>query len=183
MRFSRAKANAVADELESRLASCCTRIAVAGSLRRLKEKVSDVELLFVSRVQPRPETNALFGTVNVALADEVIQSWLNGLLSKRPNVNGSPTWGPLNKLAVHLASGIPVDLFATTDECWFNALVCRTGSAETNMKIAAGARRRGLKWHPYGKGFTYKDGTWLTVTSEREVFEAAGLPYIRPEWR
>ena len=37
------------------------------------------------------------------------------------------------------ASGIPVDFFATTEEAWFNYLVCRTGPAELNTRIASAA--------------------------------------------
>jgi DNA polymerase/3'-5' exonuclease PolX len=88
----------------------------------------------------------------------------------------------------HVASGIPVDLFATTEACWHNYLVCRTGPAESNIRIAAAAKARGWKWNPYGEGFS-RGGPLAgpeearALRSEREVFEFVGLPYTEPEER
>jgi DNA polymerase/3'-5' exonuclease PolX len=185
-KFSRALANSVADEMTGRLMAACTRLEAAGSLRRLKPQVGDIELVYISRQRQVPEAGALFGTVEEAEAEVAIQRMLAaGVLAKRPNVAGLPTWGPQNKLALHVATGIPVDLFATTEECWWNYLVCRTGPADLNTKIAQAARKRGLLWHPYEKGFTRNDGSgeWLVMRSEREVFEAVGLPYREPRER
>ena len=83
----------------------------------------------------------------------------------------------------HVPSGIPVDLFATTEACWFNYLVCRTGGADNNLAICFAAQRAGWKWTPYGPGFTRGSGEVHLVRSEREVFEFVGLPYLEPEQR
>ncbi len=40
----------VAEEIVERLKPCCLRIAIAGSLRRLKKQVGDIEILFVPRM-------------------------------------------------------------------------------------------------------------------------------------
>lgn len=81
---------------------------------------------------------------------------------------------------VHRASRIPVDLFATTREAWFNYLVCRTGPAESNTAIANAAIAKGWKWHPYDSGFTDQEGNWVYVRAERDVFDLVGLPYHAP---
>jgi DNA polymerase/3'-5' exonuclease PolX len=84
----------------------------------------------------------------------------------------------------HVASGIPVDLFAATEENWFNYLVCRTGPAELNQRIAGEAKRIGWKWHPYGLGFTALDnGQESRVECEQDVFDFVGIPYAEPEDR
>jgi len=88
-------------------------------------------------------------------------------------------------------SGIPVDLFATTEECWYNYLVCRTGGKETNLAICRAANAKGWSWTPYGPGFTCHPGEVSPeeyteqhlVHSEREVFEFVGLPYLEPRDR
>ncbi len=83
-------------------------------------------------------------------------------------------WGEKNKLAVHVASGVPVDLFAATEANWFNYLVCRTGPGESNIAIASAAKAMGWQWHPYGTGFSRPVGLGTegrAVASEREVFE------------
>ena len=61
------------------------------------------------------------------------------MLRRRLSKTGAEAWGPKNKLAVHVESGIPVDLFATSAESWWNYLVCRTGPAASNIAIAQAA--------------------------------------------
>jgi DNA polymerase/3'-5' exonuclease PolX len=105
------------------------------------------------------------------------------VLTRRPNKNGIPTWGALNKLATHVPSGISVDLFATTGERWFVSLVVRTGSAEMNTQLAASALRRGLQLHAYGVIERTASGEQIIPQSEREVFELCGVPYRKPQER
>jgi DNA polymerase/3'-5' exonuclease PolX len=183
-KFSRSRANAVADELEARLGPACTQILACGSLRRMRYEVGDLELCYVPRIIEQPDQDALFGAVKIDQAEAAIgQALRQKILKPRPNVKGAITWGPRNKLAIHVESGVPVDLFATTEDCWPNYIVSRTGPAKLNQQIASLARERGLRWHPYGKGFTRTDGSWLVVGSEREVFEAVGLRYLEPRKR
>jgi len=179
-RWPRAAALAVAKELCDALAPACDRLVVAGSLRRRKATVGDVEILYVSKREERPVD--LFTTAPASLADDVIDDLLRaGVLAKRLSKTGVPAWGPLNKLAIHTASGIPVDLFAATPESWWNYLVCRTGGAESNRRIASLAQRQGLRWNPYGVGFArLADGEIVAVGSEQAVFEAVGLRYEEP---
>jgi DNA polymerase/3'-5' exonuclease PolX len=157
---------------------------IAGSLRRKRPVVSDIELLYVPRLNEidDPE-DMLCRKITIDLTEPAIAALLKlGTIAKRPNKRGSFTWGPENKLAVHIASGIPVDFFATTEERFFNALVVRTGPAESNVRIASAAKGIGWKWHAYGNGFT-RAGETQIVTSERAVFEHVQLPYLEPHLR
>lgn len=177
----------LAHELADLLRPACLMVEVAGSIRRCKPTVGDIELLYVPRFEEEPIDLVTRGMVNQA--DKVIDRLLaSGVLVKRRNVNGSTTWGEQNKLAVHRDSGMPVDLFSTTTASWFNYLVCRTGPADSNARIAKAAQARGWKWNPYGPGFTrVVDGDTLArshaVTSEADVFTFVGLPYLPPEDR
>lgn len=179
VRFDRAEALPVAREICNRLKPVCERLIVAGSLRRRKDRVGDVEILYLSRIETRPD--GLFETRSVALAEEEIARMiLDGTLSKRENKTGGVAWGSKNKLAQHRC-GVPVDLFAATAESWWNYLVCRTGPAESNTRIASEAKRRGYQWNPYGAGFTHlEDGSVIAMNSEPAVFAFVGLPYREP---
>lgn len=185
-RWPRAAAMVVAERLFSLLLPACERVAIAGSLRRGKPDVGDVEMLFIPRVESRANPADLFAEMQVDLAEGVIEEWLSaGVLTKRLSVDGRASWGRKNKLAVHVETGIPVDLFAATRENWWNYLVCRTGPAESNMQIAGEALKRGWKWNPYGVGFSRggrddQDYEERVVTCEAEVFRFAGLPV--PKW-
>ena len=111
------------------------------------------------------------------LADEQIEHMLrDGVLAKRLNKNGTATFGALNKLAVHVASGIPVDFFRTSESNWFVSLVVCTGSADHNTKLATAARRCGYLLHAYGGITRLADDVELYPQSEREVLELCGLP-------
>ena len=104
----------------------------------------------------------------------------DGTLAKRQSKIGGTAWGDKNKLAVH-RSGMPVDLFRTVPESWWNYLVCRTGPADSNTRIATEAQRRGYRWNPYGIGYTkLADGTVTAMDSEAAVFAFVGLPYAEP---
>lgn len=158
----------------------CLRVIVAGSLRRRKPQVGDAEILFIPHTAV--DTN-LFGETTLVfdLTDKALELLEHrGVIAKRLNKNGYETWGPNNKLAVHVASGVPIDFFRATPENWFNYLVCRTGPAECNVAIASAARAKGLHWHPYGPGFSDNHGRAYAVASEQEVFALAGLTYREP---
>lgn len=181
-RFPRDQAVAVATQLQAMISPACERIAIVGSLRRSKDTVGDIELLFIPRMTTRPD--GLFDRETVSVAGEVIDRLVKDrLLDKRTNAKGQFTWGDQNKLAIHVPSGIPVDLFATTPEKWWVSLVIRTGSKETNLRLTNGAIRHGGQLNAYGSGVTWKDGSHTAATSEQHVFELCHILYLEPHQR
>jgi DNA polymerase/3'-5' exonuclease PolX len=187
-RYPLAAAEAVANELVAALqygcGPACERIEIAGSIRRRKPTVGDIELVFIPKMDRRQVPPDLFPRL-VSLADLAFDAMLRaGILTKRLSKVGTTAWGEKNKLAVHVASGIPVDLFTATPENWFNYLVCRTGGAENNKQIASAALAKGWRWNPYGQGFSELHGIGIHyVKSERDVFDFVGLPYREPAER
>ena len=165
------RAKAIAEELKRLLAPTCDWIEIAGSIRRQKPEVGDIELLCIPKYiagvdQLDREIGALF---------------IQGILEFRLNKLGSRVYGPKNKLLRHVESGIGVDVFSTTEECWPVALVVRTGGEKTNKEIASRALEKGMRFHAYGRGFTLPDGKCeLICHSEADVFKAVGLAYKEP---
>ncbi len=185
-RWPRADALAVAKRLSAALAPYCERIEIAGSLRREKPTVGDIELLYIPRVTQEPDPNSLLGDLlPVNQADrEIAILQRTGILARRLNCKGAEMFGPLNKLMLHRYTEIPVDLFATTEAAWFNYLVCRTGGADNNVAICEAARARGYKWNPYAEGFTnLRSGLSQPMHSEEHVFTFVGLPFLPPNQR
>jgi len=181
-KIPRAAALKVADEIVARLTPCCERIAIAGSLRRGKSEVGDVEILYIPKMSERAD--GLFDRRIISVASEVIDGLLtSGYFSKRPSKTGVFSWGEANKLAIHTASGIPVDLFATDAPRWWVSLVIRTGSKDTNLALTTGANRKGATLMAYGHGVKWSDGTVTAATSEQHVFEMCGVPYKEPKDR
>ena len=182
-RFPRAVGMQVAAELCAALKPACERIIVAGSLRRQKATIGDIEILYIGKVAPHRVAGDFFATYTANLAEEVIEALeRGGVVERRKNVNGSQMYGPKNKLMCHRATGLPVDFFAATAENWWNYLVCRTGPADSNTRICMAAQARGWKWNPYGEGF-WRVGETVAMTSEEDVFAFVGLPYAQPKDR
>ena len=174
---------AIAQKFATFLRPRCEKIIIAGSLRRRRALVGDIEILYVPKYVREPDPGDLFGATTLVNTTEVaIDSLLDaGVLGKRRKCDGTLTWGAENKLGVHLESGIAVDLFATTHEKWFNALVVRTGPKASNQEIASAAIARGWRWNAYGAGFTRENPSGAhVVSSEQDAFSFVGLPYKEP---
>ena len=159
------KAKAIARDLVNYLTPGINRIIIAGSIRRQKPQVGDIELLVI------PRANYL---------DKILDDlMMQGILAMRLNKRGYRVYGSKNKLMLHVPSGIGVDIFSTDEVCWPVALVVRTGGEKTNKRIATTALRRGYRFHAYGSGFSTPQG-YIVCHSEREVFEVVDLPYLEP---
>lgn len=181
MKYTHSQAISAAETILDLLSSRCSRIVIAGSIRRQATEVSDIEILYIPRTAPADAD--LFGEcAHINLADSALRAMLHtGLISQRLNTRGQATWGEKNKLALHTRTGIPIDFFATTEDCWWNYLVCRTGPAESNIRIATAAKARGYQWNPYDPGFTrLQDGQQFPMPSEAAVFNFVGLPFRLP---
>lgn len=166
------RARKIAEEVVKRLAPHCQRIEVAGSIRRRKPYPNDIELLCIPKYVAGVDQ----------LDREIGALFIQRILEFRLNKLGRKVYGPKNKLLLHRESGVGVDIFSTTEECWPVALVVRTGGKITNQRIAMAALRKGYQFHTYGSGFSTPNGE-IVCHSEREVFETVGLPYQEPEER
>jgi DNA polymerase/3'-5' exonuclease PolX len=183
-KFPADRAFVAAKEIVDHLAPACEKIQIAGSLRRRKSFVGDIEILYVPKKKP------LFDLLQevereIPLPDLVIARLVGAerVLEKRKNTKGAEAFGDHIKLMRHIDSGIPVDLFACAPESWFNYLVCRTGGAQSNTRIAGLAKARGYKWKPYSPGFVDlndPDETPIPMDSEEAVFRFVGLKFEQP---
>lgn len=163
------KAKSIAETIKAILESSCEMIVIAGSIRRRKPDVGDLELLCIPKYID-----------GVDMLDAKIQTMIYfDMLGYRLNKLGRKVYGPKNKLLVHLPSGIGVDVFSTTEECWPVSLVVRTGGKVTNQRISMAAIKKGLRFRAYGRGFTGPNGE-IICHSERQVFETVGLVYHEP---
>jgi DNA polymerase (family 10) len=151
----------LADAIVSRLRALPSveRIEVAGSLRRMRETVKDIDLLVTSD-SPAPVMEALVGLPNVA---EVL-------------VRGE------TKTSVRLRENIQVDLRVVEPACFGAALQYFTGSKQHNIRVRELAQRQGLTVNEYGV-VRESTGERVAARTEEEVYRAVGLPWIPPEMR
>ena len=180
-RWPLALAEITGQSLIKLLEPSCERIELAGSIRRGRPGVGDIELLCVPRLQA---VRDLFGNP-IATESELDQRckvlMADGFLAYRPNIRGAVTFGPSNKLMVHRATGIPVDIFSATTEDWGMAMVVRTGPKDFNVRMMSRFRELGLEGHAYG-GVT-RGGEVLNCPTEERVFELLRWDYSAPAER
>lgn len=161
------------------------RFIFAGSLRRRKAEVGDVEVVYVPRFANSPDPDDLFGRdLRQNCVDRVLNEWLrSGRLTKRTGEkSGRTSWGEENKLARHSSSGIGVDFFQANQSNFWSLMVCRTGPKEFNASVCVAAEQRGLKWDPY-RGFVNRlnEAEIVFVPGcEWAVFKFFNWPYLEP---
>ena len=181
-RYPLSQAMDVAAELLTLLRPLTDRIAVAGSVRRRRSQVKDLELLAI----PTPfQARDMFGrpTESRTPFDQLLDSLIadGKLLRKRPNKNGHYTYGDKNKLLLHVPTGLPVDVFSTEARYWGMAMVVRTGPADFNKRLMSRFQEQGMRGHAYG-GVSSRHGEH-DCPEEEEVFRLAGWPYTDPRER
>jgi len=165
----------------------CVRCKVAGSIRRKKPMVSDIEILFIPATDQVEDLDDLFRhkipVDYLVKALKIMEA--NGILERRKKKNDQETYGEWIKLMRHVKTGIAVDFFACTHETWWTGLVCRTGGKDSNEVLAAKAKAMGYKWRPNGGGFSTRISETIVVPvkSEEDAFRFVRLPYLRPELR
>ncbi|MER6313770.1 DNA polymerase/3'-5' exonuclease PolX [Streptomyces sp. NPDC001581] len=151
----------VAEQLVAALSEIpgCVRCTYAGSLRRMRETIGDVDILVAAR-RPAPFMDALTTLPQTA---EVIAHGLK-------------------KTSVRTATGLQVDLRVLPPASWGAGLQYFTGSKAHNIRTRELAVRQGLKLSEYGL-FDAESGENLTSATEEAVYARLGLPWIPPTLR
>jgi DNA polymerase (family 10) len=132
-------------------------VVVAGSFRRRRETLGDLDLL----VTCRPRSSVMEQVLRYPAVEEVHAS------------------GP-TRSAVRLRGGLNVDVRVVPEEAFGAALHYFTGSKTHNIAVRRRGIARGLKINEYG---VFQGKQRVAGRTEEEVFAAVDLPYIEPELR
>ena len=153
----------VAEKIRSALALLpeVRQISPAGSIRRMKETIGDIDILAAAHEGSAEAVMAAF--TSLPEVDRVLGS------------------GP-TKSSVVLASGVQVDLRVVSEEQYGTALQYFTGSKDHNIALRRRALDRGWSLSEYGVKET-KTGTNLPVLGEEDLYRMLSLPFIEPELR
>jgi len=134
-----------------------SKLELAGSLRRKKETIKDIDILAISK-EPT----------------ELMEHFVQYPLIATVSAHGE------TKSSIVLEDGIAVDL-RVMDEKEFPAALCYfTGSKEFNTKLRGIAQRKELKLNEYG---LYKGSKRLKAESEEAILNRLGLSFVPPELR
>ncbi|MDO8634920.1 MAG: hypothetical protein Q7R34_01560 [Dehalococcoidia bacterium] len=154
-----AEAQAVAEELRKELEQYCLDIVVAGSIRRRRPVVHDIDM--------------------VCLPENLIKFILK-LKAMDCSYGGK-------KLARFVYKEVQVDLYFATPQTMATLVLIRTGSAQNNIRLCTIARNNGMKLHADGSGLFRIEAqgcegreVLIARTSEKAIYESLGLPYQEP---
>lgn len=156
----------------------CNRIEIAGSVRRLKPEVKDIEIVCIPKYTiGEINSTDLFGN-SVLSQMAVYVSGFAKELKKYFIIKGKPTGKYIQFMA---PEGINIDLFICTQKNWGYIFSIRTGSAEFSHKVLANGWTK--KGYTGKEGMLYKNGIAIQVLEERDLFRLIGLDYIEPDNR
>ncbi|WP_024302517.1 DNA polymerase/3'-5' exonuclease PolX [Pseudogulbenkiania sp. MAI-1] len=133
------------------------RVEVAGSYRRRRDTVGDIDILVVAA----PGYEVPFAFTAYEDVDEVLAQGTT-------------------KASVRLRSGLQVDLRVVPEESFGAALLYFTGSKAHNIVLRQMAQSRGLKINEYG---VYRNDERIAGETEASVYATLQLPFIAPELR
>lgn len=149
------KAQIIAEEVKSKLAPFCANIEIAGSIRRKKPYVHDIDLVVI----PNNQGQFIYAVQQL----------------------GKIKMGGQKLIRCEMQT-IGLDVYIATTDTWATLLLIRTGSARHNVILCTRARQMGMKLHADGSGLT-KNGDKVAGDTEESIFEALGMKYKKPEER
>lgn len=165
----------VANTLVTMLHPACHRIEIAGSLRRKKAMVGDIEIVAI----PRLHTNLIGEPLDTSEVDDLLAKWpitlhKNGAKYKAFSFEWQPGWT------------FKVDLFLQPDPAtWGYNYMVRTGSADFSKKMVTPQAYGGYK--PQGieirEARVYRSGALLDTPEEADIFKVWGMDFVPPEQR
>ncbi len=156
-----AKADELATEIRGHMqqSAATDRIELAGSYRRGKETVGDIDIL----VQSDDAETVMQHLADFSRLDSVI-------------LRGD------NKMSIRIEGQWQIDLRVLPSESFGAALQYFTGSKEHNVELRRRANKLGLKINEYGV-FRIDDESYVAGSTEEDVYQAVQLPWIPPELR
>jgi hypothetical protein len=185
-----AYAERLAALLVERLTPGCARIEVAGSVRRQKATVKDVELVCIPKRDP---TNRLEMLLNVLLTTydrPIFRSRCDLLIAMGKPVDAGPDlrrWGERYKRFYLWANDrygiVAVDLFLATVNNWGAIFAIRTGPDDFSKALVTHIKYRTPYQQRDGVLVRQVSGEVVPVREEKEYFRLAGVPWIAPERR
>jgi DNA polymerase (family 10) len=156
-----AEADQLAQELKAYLRTCpaVDQLELAGSYRRGKETVGDLDVLATSS-----DSDAVM---------DHLAAWplLDSIIARGDT-----------KMSLRMGQAFQVDLRVVPAESFGAALQYFTGSKDHNVAIRGLARQQGLKVNEYGV-FSLDSDAYVAGRDEADVYAALGLPWIPPELR
>jgi len=153
------RAQKTAEAIVEKLKPYCTKIEIAGSIRRQRPRCHDIDLVLI----PSDPWN---------LHHEILSLC-------RP----FPATASGSKIMRIAVNNTQVDIYFADETTWATLLLIRTGSAENNIRLCSIAKKRGWHLHADGSGLFNENGERIAGDTEASIYEALGISYQEPTKR
>lgn len=182
----------IAAQLVKAMRPHCDRIDIAGSIRRQKAEVKDIEIVAIAKTERRGDPNELFD--NEMVTYNYLYEWAR-LESRiqwiKPGTSEIEPWPPKPdaKYLRGLLAGtdIKLDLFICRPENWGVIYAIRTGSDQFSTAMVTHIRDnteyRVRDGYLTGQDFEGKSGEVVPCREELDFFTYAGVKYVEPKFR
>jgi DNA polymerase/3'-5' exonuclease PolX len=175
-----------AEALIDLLADSCDRIEIAGSIRRRKPVVHDIEIVAIPRITERPKAGLFVEeTETINLLEERVAELLASIVplaARRVenhrddgSIDVQEKLGPAFKALVY--TGVPVDLFITDAERWGCIFALRTGPGDWNIRLVSDCKRVN---RAVAGGRVLHLGKVVPTPEEIDFFREVGQPWLDP---
>ncbi len=163
-----AEAITIVESLKQEMAPECERIEIAGSVRRCKEVIGDLELVAI----PKRDAD-LFGGPGLSRLDPILDRMVQeGRLAR---VKGKDKY---KQFLIPQVPGLQLDLFLTTPEEWGVRFTLSTGSASFNQKLVTQRNKRGILpsdlYIEHNRVWRVGETDPLQTPEEEDVFDLIG---------
>lgn len=175
---------AAAAALRMLLSDACDRIEIAGSLRRKKPEVHDLELVAIPKIEDEVGADLWGQTVRVnRLATLISDLVASGNIAPRPvaihrkdgSIETGRRMGSAYMALVY--QGLPVDLFITDAERWGCIFALRTGPGDWNTRLVTDCKRY---FRSVADGRVLHLGRPVPTPEESDFFAALGVTWLDP---
>jgi len=156
------EARLIAERVKEKLSPHCDRIEIAGSIRREKPTVHDIDIVLIEKPGSLLEINEVLASIG--------SMDMNGSKIKRLWYGDTEP-------------GISIDIYVATPATWATLLLIRTGSKENNIRLCSLARQLGLQLKANGDGLFNESGQRLAGDTEQSIYEVLRIPYQEPNER
>lgn len=169
-----------ANEFMQLIAAGCDHIQIAGSIRRQKPEVKDIEIVAVEKKfdvlgydifgNRTPATDTHYSHLK-----DVLHTLVGEKFDYDPNLKRD---GDKYKRFVY--RGMAADLFIAEPDNLGNILAIRTGNAEFSRALVTQRSQGGLmpSWLRQKDGYLWNGNSRLTCRTEAEFFTAIGIPFV-----
>ena len=157
----------LAEKIAAELLPFCDRLEIAGSIRRQRPNVNDIDLVCIPKDRAKLRERIARKCLIRSDGDQAI-------IADLPTLSGAPPF----QLDLWLAHGEKRDLLGAEDSNFGTLWLCRTGSKHFNIWFARQAQMRDLHWNPH-RGL-FAGHALVCCSREEDLFAALDIPFINP---